>query len=147
MKISAHFVTLLSSLSVVAGGCRPAIDTERDPVDTESFGATVITLSCKRVAFLEDLGDGDGKVDVTGQQWTDICRNDLAPPEDAWPVFKALLAKREDLVQAVNTIFPEEFLPVLQAYVTSNEFLASYDDGTTIAAVDALVGLFDLLAS
>src|SRR5262245_54256611 len=110
MRTSSRVLALVVCHALVLGGCRPAIDQDRDPVDTGTFGQTVVTLMCQRVAYLEDLNDGDGKVDVRGDTFRDICRLGLAPPADAPPPLKALLAKYEDLAAATDTIFPEDFL-------------------------------------
>jgi len=143
------FVRIVSAacLALVSAGCREPIDTNRTSVDTGSFGETVVTLVCKRIAYLEDLADG-GTTDVSGKNYSDICRLGLAPPDDAPDTLKALLAERDNLIQAVDTIFPEDFLPMLQAYLTSNEFLATYDrdGGTAVPAVDGLIGVLRLLA-
>ncbi len=146
MKTSTRIAALVTCYGLVAAGCHEPLDTTRTPVDTGSFGDTVVTLVCKRIAYLEDLADG-GTTDVRGDTYREICREGLAPPAAAPATLKALLAKHDDLVGAVDTMFPSDFLAKLQAYLTSNEFLASYDDGTTVAAIDALIGLFELLAS
>jgi hypothetical protein len=119
--------------------CVSDLDTTREPADTGSFGNTVLTLVCKRIAYLEDLNDGDDIVDVRGDTFRDICRLGLAPPAAAPEELKALQAKRDALVAAVDTIFPESFLSDLQTFLTSNEFLALYDSGETMQAVDALI--------
>ncbi len=134
---------LLMSLTV---GCASELDTAREPVDTGTFGEIVLTLACKRVAYLEDLEDGDGTVDVRGDEFREVCRLGLAPPAEAPDSLKALQAKREALAAAVDATFPETFLGQLDAYLTSNEFLALYDDGAAIAAIDSLSGFMKLMA-
>lgn len=146
MKTSARLVALVTCYGLVTAGCHEPLDTTRTPVDTGTFGQTVVTLVCKRVSYLEDLADG-GTTDVRGDTYREICREGLAPPEAAPASLKALLADFDDLVGAVDTMFPADFLDRLQAYLTSNEFLASYDDGTTTAAIDALIGLLELIAA
>lgn len=145
MKTSARALAVFVGTSLVGSGCREPLDTTRDPVDTGSFGQTVVTLVCKRIAYLEDLEDG-GTVDVRGDAYRDICRLGLAPPDDAPGTLKALLAKYDTSVAAVDTMFPDGFLDTLQAYLTSQDFLAAYDDGTATSAVDSLIGLFRLFA-
>ncbi len=135
-----------SMLALTALGCVSDLDTTRVPADTGSFGDTMLTLVCKRVAYLEDLNDGDGVVDVRGDVFRDICRLGLAPPADAPEQLKALQAKRDALVASVDAIFPAEFLPDLQTFLTSNDFLALYDNGSTIDAVDSLIGILRLAA-
>ena len=84
--------------------------------------------------------------DVRGDAYRDICRLGLAPPEEAPASLKALLANYDKLVDATDTMFPESFLDTLQEFLTSNEFLATYDeDGSLVPAVDALIGLFNLI--
>jgi hypothetical protein len=146
MQTTARTLAVLTSYCLVTAGCHQRIDTRRDPVDTGSFGQTVVTLACKRIAYLEDLADG-GTTDVRGDTYRDDCREGLAAPAGAPPALAALLARYDLLTDATDTVFPDAFLPILQAYLTSNAFLSSYDDGTAIDAVDALVGLFELIAS
>lgn len=134
------------ALSLSLGACSSSLDAEREPVDTGTFGNTVVTLACKRITYLEDLADGDDVVDVRGDALRDVCRLGLAPPAGAPDTVKALQAKRTVLVDAIDTTFPDGFLPDLQGYLTSNEFLALYDDGTTVEAVDSLVEMLAFLA-
>ncbi len=138
-------VSLVVAYALFSAGCRPPIDTDRESVDTGSFGQTVTTLMCKRVAYLEDLADG-GTTDVRGDDYRDICRLGLAPPDDAPASLKALLANYDTLVDATDTMFPDAFLDTLQTFLTSNDFLATYDEGgSLVPAVDALIGLFRLI--
>lgn len=115
------------------------LDTDRESVDEGTFGSTVLTLMCKRVAYLHDLEDGDAVVDVEGNTYRDVCRLGLAAPETAPDSLKALLAVRGELVDSVDTTFPETFLPDLQTFLTSNEFLALYDNDIAIEATDDLI--------
>lgn len=147
MKALLRCLALVTSASVSVAGCHEPLDTTRTSVDTGTFGQTVVTLVCKRIAYLEDLADG-GTTDVRGDTYRDICRNSFAPPETAPGSLKALLAKSEDLAAAVDTTFPDPFLPTLQAYLTSTEFLATYDreGGTAVPAIDSLIGLMRMFA-
>jgi hypothetical protein len=135
----------VTAASLIAAGCANPLDTTREPVDNGSFGATVLTLVCKRFAYADDLADG-GTTDVAGAAYRDICRQGLAPPEAATGRMKALQVERERLVTAVDTIFPEGFLDPLQGYLTDNDFLTLYDDDTAQRAIDALIGLLELMA-
>jgi hypothetical protein len=146
MKPSFVRTVAASSVSLLAFGCAKPLDVEREPVDDGTFGETVLTLVCKRIGYLSDLTDGDDTVDVRGDALRDICRDGLLAPADADAALKALQVKRDDLVAAVDTIFPEAFLPDLQSYLTSNDFLALYDDGTTVTAIDSLIGMLHLFA-
>jgi hypothetical protein len=110
----------------------------------------VVTLACKRIAYLEDRekydrGDDD-RVDVRGDDYRDICRLGLAPPADAAPALKALQAKRDLLIAAVDAVLPPAYLPDLQTFLTSTDFMARYDDGTTLHAIDKLIELLQLMA-
>ncbi len=129
-------------LALVIGltaGCVSKLDTDRESVNKGTFGTTVVTLMCKRVAYLEDLNDGNATVNVRGDTYRDICRLGLAPPDSAPASLKALEAKRDILIGSVNTTFPDGFLPNLQTFLTSNDFLSLYDSGVTIAATDDLI--------
>jgi len=134
------------ALFAIATGCVSELDTERDIVDKGTFGTTVITLMCKRIAYLEDLNDGDGVTDVSGEFYRAICREGFAPPDSGPGTIKALHAKRIELIAAIDTTFPPEFLGDLQGYLTSNEFLALYDTGETMKAVDALIEFLRFMA-
>jgi hypothetical protein len=130
--------------------CTPSLDQSREPVDRGSFGTTVLTLACKRIAYLESVDaheTGDSPhVDVAGDQYRQICRDGGPMPDDAPPRIKALLAQRDRLIQAVDTIVPEESLDEVQALLTADGFLATTDNGTTLAAVDGLADLLLILA-
>jgi hypothetical protein len=145
MKPFSRLAAVVCASLVTASGCRAPLDTSREEVDTGTFGQTVVNLVCKRVAYLEDLADG-GVVDVRGDTYRDACRLGLAPPADAPAPLQALLARWEDLSEATDTMFPADFLDRLQAFLTSNEFLALYDDQDAMRAVDALIGVLRLLA-
>jgi hypothetical protein len=138
-------VSLVAALAVTASACRSSFDDSREPVDNGTFGETVLTLVCKRIAYLDDLGDG-GTVDVRGDGVRDLCRSGDAAPVTASGQLQALQAVRGSLVGAVDTIFPDGDLAPLQAFLTDNDFLAVTDDGTTTAAIDALVAALRALA-
>ena len=131
--------TLLAAAVAAAAGlaCRPAFDETREGVDTGTFGQTLLTLVCKRVAYLDDLGAG-GAVDVRGDGAREMCRAGTPAPAEASGALKALQATRPDLVAAVDTIFPDADLVQLQAFLTANDFLAATDDGTTTRSIEAL---------
>ncbi len=140
---------LLSVL--VLSSCDYSLDGEREPVDTGSFGNTVVTLACKRIAYLDSVeafeaGVAD-TVDVRGALYRDECRLGLAFPADAPNELHAMNAKRDTLVSAVDATFPEDFLEDLQGFLTTTEFLGLYDDGTTIAAIDALIEMLEVFAA
>jgi len=141
-----RFALLLCGLTAIAA-CSPSFDTTRTPVDTGTFGNTVVTLVCKRLAYLDSLNAGGATVDVRGDTYRDVCRLGLAPPADAPDDLKALEARRDRLTPAVDAIFPDGFLPDLQGFLTSNDFLSTYDDGTATNAIDGLIGTLRLFAN
>jgi hypothetical protein len=120
--------------------CEEPFDTTRQPVDTGTFGATVFTLSCKRVAFSAD------PTDVSGDTYRQYCRDGSDPPAQPLPVVEALGNERPQLVGAVDATFPKRFLDPLQGFLTSADFLPVYDDGTAEAAADRLAALFGVMA-
>jgi hypothetical protein len=123
----------------LAAGCASDFDTSRVSRGEQSFGSIVVELACKRMAHLHDLADGDGRVDVSGTRYRSACRGEEAAPADAPGDLRALLARRNELAFALDTAAPEDYLPALQALLTSEGFLALYDDDSTTAAIDALV--------
>jgi hypothetical protein len=123
----------------LAAGCASEFDTSRASRGQQSFGSTVVELTCKRMAHLHDLGDGDGLVDVSGTRYRSACRGEEAAPAGAPDDLRALLARRNELAFALDSAAPEDDLPALQALFTSEGFLALYDDDVTTAAIDALV--------
>lgn len=132
------WVAATAAATGAVSGCAPDLDTSRKSVDEGSFGQTLVTLVCKRIAYIEDLGDGDGRVDVRGDRFRDVCRGLEAPPADAPDEIHALTAHRDRLVQAIDTMWPASMLDDVQAYATSDQFLAAYDDGTIEAGMIAL---------
>lgn len=129
-----------------AGGCAPDLDTSRESVDRGSFGETLATLVCKRIAYLEDLEDGDGRVDVSGERFREACRGTAPAPADAAPALDAYLAQRDAVAAAIDAMWPDAILGDLQAYATSLEFLAGYDDGTIEQGALAMSGMLGEVA-
>jgi hypothetical protein len=125
-------VGVAAMVGALALGCHSEFDSGREEIDTGSFGTTVHTLVCKRMAYHDDLAGG-GTVDVRGDGYRDICRLGLAPPAEASGHLKALQAERQLLIGAVDAVFPDGFLPDLQTFLTSNDFLGLYDDDTATA--------------
>jgi hypothetical protein len=142
MRSLAFFAAIVS---VSAFSCQPKLDTARTPVDDGSFGTTVYTLTCKRLSYQLDLADGD-TVDVRGDAYRDMCRTGQNPPPQPYPAVEALAADRAPIIASVDTTFPDADLESLQAYLTSNEFLATYDDGKAEASIERLAALFDVMA-
>jgi hypothetical protein len=138
LRSSRGVIFAAVTAAAVAGlACRSEFDATREPVDNGTFGETLLTLVCKRIAYLDDLADG-GTVDVRGDDVRELCRAGGAAPATASGQLQALQAMRPPLVGAVDTIFPAADLDSLQAFLTDNDFLAVTDDGTTIASIEAL---------
>ncbi len=144
-KWLASFTLLLVAAATAA--CAPKLDTDRRPVDTGSFGTTVFTISCQRMAYERDLLDGNDKVDVSGSTYRAVCRNGDEPPASAPASIQALHSERQPLIAALDLMFPSSYLDELQAYVTSNEFLSLYDDGTMEKALTTIEDVLDLAAT
>lgn len=140
-----HLLALTVLLSTVA--CGEPLDTTRQTVDTGSFGTIVYTLACKRLAYSEDRADGDGRVDVTGENYREFCRKGTSPPPQPYPSVSALDGERADLIAAVDKGFPQADLAGLQKLLSSNKFLAIYDDDTAQDAAQKVADLFGELAT
>jgi hypothetical protein len=136
----------LTWLGLVAG-CSSDFDTGRRSRGQQSFGETAVELACKRMAHLHDRDDGDGRVDVSGDRYRATCRGEAAAPADAPDDLRALLARRGELAAALDSAAPASDLPALQAWLTSEGFLALYDGDATTAAVDAMVASLRFAAS
>lgn len=145
-SIRQRLVAVTTTAALVSAGCHGAFDETRQPVDNGTFGETVHTLVCKRIAFLDDLADG-GTTDVRGDSVRDMCRLGLAPEASASGKLKALMAERERLVGATDAIFPDAYLPTLQTFLTSNEFLSLYDDDRAQGAIDGLIAALRHIAA
>lgn len=148
-KTQTRTLAWLVSAAVVtaaASGCASDLDTSRNSVDQGTFGETLVTLVCKRIAYLTDLEDGDGRVDVSGERFRATCRGLEAPPADAPAEIHALAAHRDRLIAAVDAMWPRRMLDDVQEFATSDEFLAAYDDGTIEAAMIALRDMLQELA-
>jgi hypothetical protein len=131
---------------ILTAACADKLDTTRKPVDTGTFGATVYDLTCTRLAYQLDLADG-GKVDVSGNKYRQVCRTGAGMPADAYPAVRALDGHRVTLTTAVDTTFPDDQLTAIQGFVTTNQFLGLYDDGTAEAVADETATLFDSMAA
>src|SRR5690349_20098457 len=116
-------------LALVA--CAPDYDPTRIGVDPGTFGQRVVTLMCKRLAFQAD------PTDVSGDRYREACRNG-GMPDDAPASLRALDANRARLVRAIDHVVPDEATDPLQAYLTSPEILALYDDDTMSTSIATL---------
>jgi hypothetical protein len=140
------WVAVTAAATGAVSGCASDLDTSRNTVDEGSFGQTLVTLVCKRIAYIEDLGDGDGRVDVSGARFREVCRGLEAAPGDAPDEIHALAAHRDRLVQAIDTMWPASMLDDVQSFATSEQFLAAYDDDTIEDGMIALHGMLRLVA-
>jgi hypothetical protein len=137
-----------SAATGAGAGCAKDLDTSRESVDKGSFGETLVTLVCKRIAYIEELEavengeDPDGRVDVSGERYRASCRGLEQPPADAPPEIHAITAHRDRLIAAIDAMWPEAMLDDVQEFATSDEFLAAYDDGTI---ENAMIALRDML--
>jgi hypothetical protein len=137
-----------SAATGAGAGCAKDLDTSRESVDKGSFGETLVTLVCKRIAYIEELeavengADPDGRVDVSGERYRASCRGLEQPPADAPPEIHAITAHRDRLIAAIDAMWPEAMLDDVQEFATSDEFLAAYDDGTI---ENAMIALRDML--
>lgn len=130
----------------LAVGCASDFDTRRAPSLEQSFGAAVVELACKRMTYLHDVADGDGRVDVSGNEYRATCRGQAEPPADAPDDVRALVARRDELAFALDSAAPETYLPALQELLTSEAFLTLYDSNAASGAIDALVALLRFAA-
>ena len=139
----------LTSLLVAAAsaGCEPKLDTDRQSADTGSFGTTVFTISCQRMAFERDLLDGNATVDVRGDKFRSVCRNGDTPGADAPASIVAMTGLRTPLIAALDVMFPDSYLDELQSYVTSSGFLSLYDDGTMEKSLSTLQDVLELFST
>lgn len=136
------WVAVTAAAAGVVSGCKSDLDTSRQSVDEGTFGETLVTLVCKRIAYIEDLNDGNDRVDVRGDSFREVCRGQEEPSADAPDEIHALTAHRDRLVLAVDTMWPESMLDDVQAFATSDAFLAAYDDGRI---EDGMIALRDIL--
>lgn len=143
---ASAWVMLVVMFLWLVPGCASELDTGRASADTDSFGTTVLTLVCKRMAYQDELAADSGRVDVRGDRYRAICRQGLAAPADAPAALKVLQRERPRLIEAIDGVWPEAFLSDLQSYATSPAFLSAYDDGTMVAGVDALRDIARLAA-
>jgi hypothetical protein len=151
MKKQSRALIWLMAAAAATGavsGCAPDLDTSRDSVDKGSFGETLVTLVCKRIAYMEELEDvedgtdSDGRLDVSGERFRATCRGLEEPPADAPAEIHAIAAHRARLITAIDAMWPQPMLDDVQEFATSDEFLAAYDDQTI---ENAMIALRDML--
>ncbi len=125
--------------------CVAELDTSRDKNGTPTFGEVVATLLCKRVAFLADVDDGNDTIDVSGNRYRGVCATNQVPVTGPGALI-ALQTQRPALVEAIDTVVPEDVLEELQIVLTSDAVLSVYDEGTAALAADFIATLFQEVA-
>lgn len=118
--------------ALASTACAPEYDPTRTGVDPGTFGHRVVTLMCKRLAFQAD------PTDVSGSKYREACRGEVAMPADAPPTLIALAANRDRLERAIDHVVPADVYDPLQAYLTSADVLALYDDDTMSRSIASL---------
>src|SRR5262249_38940090 len=98
------------------------------------FGEQVYAITCERVGWSEALA-GHAPKDVSGDLYRQWCASSPAPA-DAAAQGKALAARRGDIIQAVGTSLPHDYLSRPQDLLLA--LLPLYDDNTIESANDRL---------
>lgn len=119
-----------------------------------SFGSIVFREVCQRVAYSTEAAaraagaPGARKLDVSGVQDRALCAGSLAPPADADPALVQLVARRAQLVDAIDAALPDtdaEHLPAaLDAYL--RQLTPLEDDGTVTKLLKRSGDLLDGMA-
>ncbi len=131
------------ALVTLAASCARDFDTTRKPADTGSFGQRVYTLGCKRVAYLEDLNDGDGRVDVRGDNFRDLCRSGGDAPSDTPERLRTLTTYRDRLITAIDAAIPPALKTDLQKMLVAMTSL--YDDDTVQLTIEKAAQVLDMM--
>ena len=113
--------------------CADDLQVNRTP-SAGTFGEQVYAITCERVGYSEAL-DGHAPVDVSGDLYRGWCASSPAPAEAA-PKVKALAARRVDIITAIDTALPHDYLQRLQNLLIA--ILPLYDDNTIQSANDKL---------
>src|SRR5262245_32147001 len=113
--------------------CADDLHVDRTPLPG-SFGEQVYAITCERVGYSEALA-GHAAVDVSGDLYRGWCESSPAPAA-APPKVRALAARRIDLITAIDTSLPHDYLSRLQDLLVA--ILPLYDDNTLQSASDRL---------
>ncbi len=116
---------------LVAASCAPPFDPDRTESDPGSFGHHVVDLMCKRIAYEATPSDITGALDRSTCNGGDL-------RADAPPTLAALIGDRPETVLAIDTAVPPAQNDALQAYLTSDQVLALYDDETMSRSIQSL---------
>src|SRR5205807_182263 len=96
MEVFRRRIAAVTITTLGLAACHASLE-DRQPVDTGTFGNTVLTLVCKRLAYLDSVAanasGASATVDVRGDTYRDMCRLGLAAPSDAPFDLKALEAR------------------------------------------------------
>jgi hypothetical protein len=121
------------ALALIVASCADDLKVDRTP-QSGTFGEQVYAITCERVGYSEALA-GHAAVDVSGDLYRGWCASSPAPA-DAPPKVRALAARRVDVVTAVDTALPHDYLQRLQDLLVA--ILPLYDDNTLQSASDRL---------
>src|SRR5215467_6471798 len=123
----------LALIAALLPSCADDLRVDRTP-QSGTFGEQVYAITCERVGYSEALA-GHAAVDVSGDLYRAWCASSPAP-SDAPPKLKALAARRVDVITAVDTALPHDYLSRLQNLLVA--ILPLYDSGTLESATDRL---------
>src|SRR5262245_12774591 len=101
----------LAFAAALLPACANDLQFERTP-QSGTFGEQVYAITCERVGYSEALA-GHAAVDVSGDLYRRWCKDSPAPA-DAPPKVRALAARRVDLITAIDTSLPHDYLQRLQ---------------------------------
>lgn len=121
------------ALALLLPACASDLQADRTP-EPGTFGEQVYAITCERVAYSEALA-GHAAVDVSGDLYRAWCKSSPAPA-DAPAKVRALAARRVDVITAVDTALPHDYLQRFQDLLVA--ILPLYDDDTLESAADRL---------
>lgn len=139
----SRFSALLISVILIVACQGPEELTRPSIYEGPSFGEKFFTLTCQRVAYTSSLAkrekDPNALVDVSGERYRKACRYgpeffnaEYAELND--PKLYALFNRRDDFIESMNLIFPDNELSELQDYMVKIVDLT--DTGEFPALVD-----------
>ena len=121
------------------------IDTTREPAGEGTFGEKVVTLSCKRIAYLEsreayERGER-ATIDVAGDEYRALCRSGDAAPADAPAAVAALVDSPRSDRRRIGCAVSGEHAGRCARVLSSDGLLAAHDGSVTLDSVDSLARL------
>jgi hypothetical protein len=120
-------------VALVVCSCADDLKWDRTP-SAGTFGEQVYAITCERLGYSEALA-GRAAVDVSGDLYRRWCASSPAPLEAPAKV-RALAARRVDVIAAVDTALPHDYLARFQDLLVA--ILPLYDDNTVQSATDRL---------